>query len=332
MRIAVLYPRGQKTGGPEAVHQFVDELRRQGAAAFVCPHPDTVDLPRVEAFEQYDAPEIAWAELRPEDVLVAAEIYARELLEAPTKRRVMWWLSVDNAGQFRFTRMMSDRFRRSEAFQDGLLKLIVRLVRERWWRYRIRRDADIEHIAQSVYAQRFVQRWTGRDVLLVSDFTVLTEPADAPPRKSTRIAFNPAKGGDIVRELAAGLADLEFVPLAGMAPETVAATLRSSGVYLDFGHHPGKDRIPREAAMLGCAVLVARRGSAAFDEDVELAARFKVDTHDLVQDGRRALRATIEGLDRSIESQESLRRQIRSERARFTAEVQQFKAVYEPKA
>lgn len=53
--------------------------------------------------------------------------------------------------------------------------------------------------------------------------------------------------------------------------------LRQCKVYIDFGQHPGMDRIPREAAACGCLVLVGERGSASYFNDVPLPAEYKID-------------------------------------------------------
>jgi hypothetical protein len=52
-------------------------------------------------------------------------------------------------------------------------------------------------------------------------------------------------------------------------------------MYVDFGHHPGMDRIPREAAACGCLVLVGERGSASYFKDVPLTAEYKIDLRNL---------------------------------------------------
>ena len=43
--------------------------------------------------------------------------------------------------------------------------------------------------------------------------------------------------------------DLRWVPLIGMTTEEMRSCMSKSKVYIDFGNHPGKDRIPREAAI-----------------------------------------------------------------------------------
>lgn len=58
--------------------------------------------------------------------------------------------------------------------------------------------------------------------------------------------------------------DLRWVPLIGMTTEEMRSCMSKSKVYIDFGNHPGKDRIPREAAISGCIVITGKRGAAAF--------------------------------------------------------------------
>ncbi len=48
-------------------------------------------------------------------------------------------------------------------------------------------------------------------------------------------------------------------------------------LYIDFGPHPGRDRLPREAAMGGACVITGMRGSAANNVDVGLPSAFKID-------------------------------------------------------
>jgi hypothetical protein len=53
--------------------------------------------------------------------------------------------------------------------------------------------------------------------------------------------------------------------------------LETSKVYIDFGNHPGKDRIPREAAISGCCVITGKRGAARFYQDVPIPEEYKFD-------------------------------------------------------
>ncbi|MBM6838551.1 hypothetical protein H9X77_10020 [Clostridium saudiense] len=69
--------------------------------------------------------------------------------------------------------------------------------------------------------------------------------------------------------------DIKWLPLQNMTPIEMSETMKKSKVYIDFGNHPGKDRIPREAAISGCCVITGKRGSAKYKQDVNIDDEFK---------------------------------------------------------
>ncbi len=50
-------------------------------------------------------------------------------------------------------------------------------------------------------------------------------------------------------------------------------------IYVDFGHHPGKDRLAREAALHGVCVITGLYGSAANSVDVPILDHYKLNPH-----------------------------------------------------
>ena len=60
-----------------------------------------------------------------------------------------------------------------------------------------------------------------------------------------------------------------------MTTEEVKQLLAKSKVYIDFGHHPGKDRFPREAAIMGCCIITGQRGAAGNGRDIEIPSKYK---------------------------------------------------------
>lgn len=97
MTVYVYYPRGLATGGPEALHQLVDSLRRQNQPAFLVPIPGTESAPRAERYDQYDAPEASAAGDTPGDIVVVPETQALLLKPLRKARGYVWWLSIDYA-------------------------------------------------------------------------------------------------------------------------------------------------------------------------------------------------------------------------------------------
>lgn len=141
----------------------------------------------------------------------------------------------------------------------------------------------VKHFAQCEYiASKLAEIDSSISVGRLSDFTTarfvrdiaLTDPpaatrnsdvarksdvarnSDAARRRVARVLYNPAK------DKLTPLVFPQAVPIQQMTPEQVRELMLTSMVYCDFGHHPGKDRLPREAACCGLVVIVNRIGAA----------------------------------------------------------------------
>ena len=66
-----------------------------------------------------------------------------------------------------------------------------------------------------------------------------------------------------------------FLPLVNLTKKAVIKTLKKTKIYFDFGTHPGKDRIPREAAILGNCIITNKKGSAKNNYDLSISPNFK---------------------------------------------------------
>jgi len=93
--------------------------------------------------------------------------------------------------------------------------------------------------------------------------------------KKNIVAYNPKKGFSFTKKIIKFANDIVFVPIENMTREEVLNLLKESKVYIDFGHFPGPERIPKEAAILGCCVITSKRGCAAFFEDVPIPDEYK---------------------------------------------------------
>ncbi|TQK69585.1 hypothetical protein [Nocardioides sp. SLBN-35] len=317
-RVYVYYPRGLRTGGPEALHQLVDSLRRQGEDAFLVAVPGSEDAERVAEYAHYDAPE---AEVR--DVAGAAvvlpEVWFTSLSVFEHATPYCWWLSIDNAPVFSTDWQYRDPWRpvtRHTPPTEGP-GLDIALGRR------------VHNLTQSHYAWAYLFTRLGACGSMLSDHT---DPAPydaldlvAPGDRGPTVAYNPAKA-DLVTEVLAGLLpEVTFVPLAGLTRPELAATLASSAVYLDLGFHPGKDRLPREAALAGATVVVARRGAGAYHADTPLPAEHRLlPTEDMVERAADTVRAILADPETHHAQQKDYREQVRGERVRFDEQVRRI--------
>lgn len=271
MSIFVLCPADAVTGGPELLHQLVDLLRSQGHDAKILYYPFDRGHGTPAAYAHYNLAIGTIDEVTPKSIFVVPEIYAWLLSKLPKSGVLFWWLSVDNF-------LASATARRARHFVPGpiLRKLSIAKVRR----------FAAGHLYQSEYARLFLARHHLSPAYPLSDYLSpqIVEAASkgVTGKREDLVLYNPLKGATQTSRIAECLAtqapaSLRMVPIRGMTRQEVVETLSKAKLYIDFGHHPGKDRLPREAAALGCCVLTNRQGSAANDVDVPIPPKYKID-------------------------------------------------------
>lgn len=266
MRLVVIVPVGGQTGGVELLYQFVDAARRNGVDAHVCGYTFRKKLTIPEAYEKYNCPIIGIKDISTSDVIIVPEVYSHLWKWFNRNPVFMWWLSVDNY------------------YNSKKLKYCYR---NRFWPWDFRSIKNPQfdrlfsgHLCQSQYAFDHLAAAGIHESLIVSDyinrdFFAYPISADSAKRRDI-VVYNPAKGASQTNKIIKR-SSYEFHPIKNMTRAEVMKLLASAKVYIDFGNHPGKDRIPREAAALGCVVLTNKKGSAANKIDIEIDDDLKVD-------------------------------------------------------
>lgn len=304
-KVVVLAPSGITTGGPELLHQLVHEIRTMGGDAAIAYRPDhTAPIPA--RYADYDILSVADLPVGEDDCIVAPETLVRELPLRAASRRYIWWLSFDFFNSRRPTRI--GRFV-ANSYKSALIRLLTRF--------------GVRHLFQSDYARlRLAAR--GAEGSMLSDYlSTHANPVDQGPREDL-ILYNPKKGLAVTDMLRQRCPGITFVPIVNMTKQEVEQIFQRSKVYIDFGEHPGKDRLPREAAALGTVVIVGARGSAANDRDVPLAARYKLSIDAALPENFAVLiRDVFANFDSHRAAQDSYRTFIAGERSAFTRQVRQ---------
>jgi hypothetical protein len=328
-KIFVFYPRGVRTGGPEALHQLVSTLRGLGVQAFLVPRPGTETTPRVEDYAHYDAPEVSAVEDKPGNAVITSEYVVHYLSKFKHADRFCWWLSIDNSSLFKEERQAQGLWESSRQQRIERAKLTTRrqlkgLKRELNGTARLM--GEINHLAQSHYAWTYLFAKLNVLPTIISDFTPTDLIASVPPvelaERGATIAYNPKKAARITELIQLKLPDAEYIPLTGMTSRQVAEALSRSTIYLDLGYHPGKDRMPREAALCGAVSLVARRGSGAFHQDVPIPWEHKISPiGDITANTVNSVRRVLDDPASSWAAQKDYRAVINLERDTFEREV-----------
>ena len=100
-------------------------------------------------------------------------------------------------------------------------------------------------------------------------------------KKENLVLYNPSKGYEITLKIKKLLPDIKFIELKGLSRNNLNKLFQKAKLYIDFGNHPGKDRLPREACINGCCIIVGKNGSASYFEDVPISDNYKFDNSDL---------------------------------------------------
>ena len=306
-RVIIACPGDGVSGGPELLHQLGTELRELGCDAYMAYLPTEQSFSCPEPYKKYGVPQGALVD-EPGVAVVLPEIYTGKALQFKASQAIVWWLSVDV-----YLKMYSSLKNRLFSFVGKLSDDTASLAALK----------PLKHMAQSQYALDFLER-NGLEATFLSDY-LSDEHFQAKPVAATRkniIIYNPTKGIKQTNKLIQTYHNYQFLPLRGFTSEQVHAALSSAKLYIDFGHHPGKDRMPREAAIAGCCIITNLKGSAKFN-DVEIPPRYKLDDSkkDFVKQFGQLAKLVMENFDFYARDFEEYRQKIREEQQSFIQDV-----------
>lgn len=310
--IYIACPREMFSGGPELAHQLCFELNQLHQPAKMLYYTTTGQVTAwdvsdtVYARYQTDCALNHEEADQPDNILVIPET-AIALYTDYTRCRIhIWWMSVDNY---------------LEATTESQQNSFETMVRN---------NPQILHFVQSQYAFdycKYTLNISQDRIHYLTDYineAYLGELLPLPLHQDY-IYYNPKKGLDIMEQLVNAYPDYHWVPIVNMNIEQIVKVLSVGKIYVDFGNHPGKDRIPREAASRGCCVLTNRQGAAANDKDIPIPDKYKFDN---VLSQFSAIMQTIDNILQNYPDAfrdfGRYRHQIRKERKQFQKEVENF--------
>lgn len=266
-QVYVFCPAGNATGGTELLHQLSHKLALiPGVRSSIIYWPFSSGSTTNAAFASYNVSVASPSDVGVSDVVILPEVFSH-LRERFSKSRIfIWWLSVDNyyfsldKGRWRLNKFLLTKFRsQSYMFFEKSLRLVE------------------GHLCQSNYAMQHLQKKNIDRRFFLGDYLNASFLAKYPQTegRSDIVVYNPKKGARHTEKLMSAHPDILFRPIENMDRRQVVDLLKSAKVYLDLGYHPGMDRIPREAAALGCIVLTSTMGSAGNKDDLPICDSLK---------------------------------------------------------
>lgn len=318
-KVLVVCPGNAMTAGPEALHQLVERMNALGQPCAMVYHPFSLTFATPQAYQKYNVIVEKYDD-KPGNLILFPEIFTKLALQTHGAQAAIWWMSVNNFTGIRYEKPWRDT-----------LRFLKNKIKGRIPWQGIDALRGLQHFAQSHYAMLFLKGHGINSMPLSDPIPFYTDASylEALPtqlaqaQRINRIFYNPHKGASVTMRLKAAFPAWDFMPLSGYNRQQLAQHFLSGKVYVDFGHHPGKDRLPREAALHGCYVITGRYGSTANDVDVPVDPRYKLDprTPHFLADFEREVQRIF---NTTAESQSDLlayRRTIADEPANFDAQI-----------
>lgn len=271
-KIYIICPGKYNSGGPESLHQLCSKLIEFGLDAnilYIQGHiPFTKDDPVHDDYKKYHVPYAFDLADASHNILIVPEYFTEYLYITENIQRVLWWMSVNN-----YLKAISSKI---NAHAENVTKLPVP-------KFFYFQEDNIEHWAKAEYPRLFLkangipaQKIHHVETYMNRIFFKRAAQIGLAEKKNI-VAYNHKKGFEITQQLIKLAPDIAWKPIKNMSPAQVQNLLAQAKVYIDFGEHPGRDRLPREATISGCVVITGRRGAAANNVDINIPDEFKFD-------------------------------------------------------
>ena len=296
-KIYILAPSKTYTGGPEALHQLAftikNKTKYKNVSMYYLPHSTSSSIHL--NFKKYKLPVAKKIKDSADNLLISGELYVdiKFLQNYKKIKKAIWWLSFDNY-------LLSLFKSKNNIITQKIIKIPFKIInlfnfctnyfygnyiffdylKDIYLKNRFFNNLSFEnisyHFTQSSYAKKILED-NKYKTFNISDYlnNDFFKNKYNKSIKENIVTYNKTKSTNFMKLILKENTSIKFVPLINLSKKEMIDILKKSKIYLDFGTHPSKDRIPREAAILGNCVLVNKKGSAKNKYDVTIPSEFK---------------------------------------------------------
>ncbi len=295
-KVYVVAPSNVFTGGPEVLHQIASAIKKNFKVETYMFYLPENKSPIHINFKKYKLKYTRLIEDKEENILIIPEYYSyiKYAVKYKKMKKILWWLSIDNFFGYKI-RYDYNKYLRSiikipfniiktfnklTNYYFGLitfhdyLKFLYSFVNLK--QLKELNDIDL-HLCQSNYAYLFLKRYF-KNINYLSDYQrdeILYKHKKRIKRKINLVCYS-HKSNSFIKNLEK-FTNFKMVELKGFNSNQLINIFKKSKVYLDFGYHPGKDRMPREAVLFNNCIITNRRGSAQNIYDIPIKNKYKFD-------------------------------------------------------
>lgn len=253
-KVYVACPSDRTAGGIESLHQVARNLRNLKIDAKMVYFPNASNPTVHPTYKKYKPVTTDNIEDAAHNVVIIPEVFIHPVLDNfKSIRKVIWWLSTENF-------IVGTNFG-LPGLDFIIERPFINLVQSAHTRqYLLTNNAKVHGYLSGHINSVFLKAY-GKEI----------------KKTDNSIVYNPGKGFEFTSKIIQAMPGSVWKPIENMTPRQIKNVLAASKVYVDFGNHPGRDRLPREAAMMKCCIITGKRGTAALYEDVPIPEEFKFD-------------------------------------------------------
>lgn len=342
-KIQILIPGGGFYGGLESLHQFVYMANSLGVKISCVYIPTQNIIGKNISFKKninlknYKIKIDRKVDDTKNVCLVIPETFTGYIRAIRKAKISIWWLSVDN---------YIDKIK-SENQQNlrNYLVLLANFFRKIFFSFinlnHYNKSLDLNeiknkkiiHLCQSYYSYEFLKKKKIKNLLILKDFIQIRNRKKF--KKNIDIILNSNKGQKYNELFIKEYNEIfKIKKLKNMSLNLTQKKLNQSKFFIDFGHHPGRDRIPREAVSQGSKVLIMKEGAAKNKLDVNINNDYKFTEYNLDNEMKILEFLTINKiLDKNWYNVKAYLKKINNDKIEMKKQIKQFikKINYEKK-
>lgn len=316
--IYIICPTHIATGGTELLHQLHFELTSIGVKSSMFYVGKLEGSPVEKKFSHKYNPIIASNIIDDyKNIIICSETHFARMFKYKKIKKVCWRLSVDN---------FCGLVKKGEPLSKKIKHYLIFV----YFKYHAKKYI---HLVQSEYARRFVHltfHIHNSSIYTLSDYLnddyLNFDSSKESFAKEKQILYNPRKGLEFTMKIIALLPNIKWIPLQGYSNFELKNLYLHSKLYIDFGNHPGKDRIPREAAICGCCIITGKDGAAENDIDIPINPEYKFSANEEnLNDIKNRILECLNNYDLCSQDFISYRKIILNEKKEF---IKQVKALF----
>ena len=295
-KIYILAPTNSSTGGPECLHQLALNLKD----IYKIHNVYMVYLPLINSnpihknYKKYNINFTNVIEDNIDNLLIIPEHYMflNYALKYKKIKKVIWWLSVDNYFGFKF-KNENHKFIRSiikipfniisvfnflTNYRYGILT-IQEYLKFYYKRINLSEQKELKQASfnfmQSHYAFEFFKKKL-KNIKILYDYLNqnITRGSKSKKYYKKNLICYSHKSNRFI-EILKKETNNKFIKLQNLNQQQIINIFKKTKIYIDFGFHPGKDKMPREAVLFNNCIITNKKGSAKNSFDIPIKEKYK---------------------------------------------------------